>query len=69
MIVPSFEYGNITFDEYMKKVVAGKMDGHQEVTINNQKIYVGELIKLYVNNMQNNPVMASDEDGYGHMAM
>ena len=69
MIVPSSEYGNITFDEYMKKVVAGKMDGHQEVTINNQKIYVGELIKLYVSNMQNNPVMASDEDGYGHMAM
>ncbi len=69
MIVPSSEYGNMTFDEYMKKVVVNKMDGHQEVTINNQKVYASELLKLYVSNLQNNSVMASDEDGYGHMAM
>jgi hypothetical protein len=59
----------MTFDEYMKKVVVNKMDGHQEVTINNQKVYASELLKLYVSNLQNNSVMTGDEDGYGHMAM
>lgn len=69
MNVPSIELGNTTLENYLKNAIANKMDGHQEVTIDNKKVYVGDLINLYINNMRNNPVMTSDEDGYGHMAM
>ena len=44
----------INFEEYFKKDILSMMDSHLEVTINNKKYYVGDLIRAYAQNVREN---------------
>lgn len=48
----SFSNGvSIPFEVYFKKYIIQKMDSHQEITINEKKYYVGDLIRYYKNSI------------------